>query len=264
MPILSRLYGWIFLKIRGKGVGLGFFNRLHALLWERFLEPDQVKILGMRLHLPRYGRDMAETLKLGQVWEPEVVKALQQRLGPGMAFVDIGANLGYYSVLASRLVGSSGQVLAFEPELENLHLLVRNLQENGCANVEIFPYAVGSKLAYAGLHLCSWSSGGHSLALERVEGGTTKRVVSVALDEFFGAEVRIDAIKMDIEGGEWNALQGMPRILRDPRLKTLIVECHPEFLDSLGLKPESVLSFLREIGFRMEQLDSLNYLGARR
>ena len=78
-------------------------------------------------------------------WEMDVVELLQRTLRPGMTFVDIGANVGYFSVLASRLVGGGGEVIAFEPEPRTVSLLRANLWRHQCLNSLIYPVAAHSE-----------------------------------------------------------------------------------------------------------------------
>lgn len=83
----------------------------------------------------------ARTLAAG-LYEPSVARLFENILGEGMTMVDLGANIGYYTLLASRLVGRSGRVYAFEPDPENHQYLLRNIVANGCRNVTVVEKAV--------------------------------------------------------------------------------------------------------------------------
>src|SRR6266849_3549362 len=99
------------------------------------------------------------------VWEPSVTQFIQGLLGPGAGFVDVGAHQGYYSLLASRVVGPTGHVFAFEPESFNFSRLSENVALNNATNVTAIRQAVGDYTGRAVLHTAGVrGSGSHSLA----------------------------------------------------------------------------------------------------
>jgi len=262
MPILTDAYRAVFKKLRGKGFGLGIFNGFHRLVWEGFLQPEYVEVHGVRLYLPKHDEAIGDALRMQETFEETQERLLRERLGPGMTFLDLGANIGYYSVLGSRLVGPTGRVLAFEPDPANVALLVRNVQANGCANVEVYPYAVAESLGVADFHLCARTPTVGSLVLQHDGSALKRRAVTVGLDGFL-EEACPDVVKMDIEGAELSALKGMRRLLADKRLRTMFVECVPQFLSRLGLSVGDVRSFIEPFGFRCEMIDPKNMLCTR-
>src|SRR5437763_12445868 len=106
---------------------------------------------------------VAHQLIMYREYEPFESKLVREYLRPGMTVYNIGANLGYYALLASDCVGASGSIFAFEPAPENLELLRRTIAENGAANVEIVPMAVSSQVGAATLSLSATNSGDHQL-----------------------------------------------------------------------------------------------------
>ena len=183
-----------------------------------------------------------------------------------MIVVDVGANIGYHTLLAARLAGPRGRVAAFEPDAANFALLNRNIEVNRCSNVAAYPYAVGACLQYAQLSICATSAGAHSTAISPISqgaNGQTRRVVMISLDEFLDPGLEPDVIKMDIEGGESAALQGMKKLLEGEKLKTIFMECYSNILAKIGKKPEDVLGILRPHGFSFRRLDLVNYLCTR-
>jgi hypothetical protein len=88
-----------------------------------------------------------------RVLEPGETDFLESRLRAGMTFLDLGAHIGYFSLVAGRLVGPRGLVLAFEPDPRNFELLLANVWRNGLANVVRFPWAVGEASCFASLYL---------------------------------------------------------------------------------------------------------------
>lgn len=262
--MLADLYKALFKRVRGKGLGLGIFNRIHKFVWEDRLQPKWVDIDGMRLHLPLHDEGVADALRMDGTFEKEESAVFREKIKPGMTVLDVGANIGYYSVLASRLVGPQGKVLAFEPEPLNFELLIRNIVDNKCRNVTAWPYAVGTSLGFADLNL-AWpaSTGSHSIAIHPEGGSGHMRVVTVALDDFLEPSLWPDAMKMDIEGAELLALAGMEKILAHRKLKTIFIECVPEFLASMGKRKEDLTGLLARHGFQFQPIDRINILCTR-
>jgi FkbM family methyltransferase len=178
--------------------------------------------------------------------EPEVQRALQEFVEPGQVVYDVGANIGFFTLLLARLVGPGGRVFAFEPMPENAVALRHNVALNGLANVTVVQKAVSSESGTAQL-LLSPHSAFHSLDLE----GASKRdvlgpksgeisVETITLDEFVAEDpVRVpDLIKLDVEGAEVIALEGMRRVLESAQ-PLLLCELHGthdgyrDFVDSM-------------------------------
>jgi FkbM family methyltransferase len=189
---------------------------------------------------------------LGGVYEPEAstVRLLMGFLRPGMRFVDVGAHLGYYTLLASQLVGPSGRVYAFEPDPHFFPYLVRNIEANGRNNVVAVPKAVADRTGTMTLFSQPTSSG--SSLYHKGAGLREEIVVEVtSLDAFFAKEgwPPIDMVKLDIEGGEKAALEGMVELSRrNPGLK-LIVEFELRAMRAAGTAPEELVSTLQRLGF---------------
>lgn len=256
MAILADLYRGFFGRLWGKGFGLGLFNKFHELVWDRWLRPEFVEVQGVRYFPLRGDRSISDTLGKLEVPEPELTAEFLRRVGPGMTVLDLGANIGYYTLLAAKAVGPSGRVLAFEPEMENAAALMKGLEANGFRNVTVFPYAVSRALGQSDLFMAT-TSGSHSIALRPSNASSLRqRVVTVALDGFLDPDVCPDVVKMDIEGSEVPALEGMRRLLADPRLKTLFIEAEPPILASLGLSAASITSLLEPYGFRCAYVDT--------
>jgi FkbM family methyltransferase len=173
---------------------------------------------------------------------------MKRTLKSGMTVLDVGANIGYFSALASGLVGSSGQVHAFEPMPQNLSRLRQNLSAFRWAYP--YPYAVGDATGTAEIYFneseAGWASLliGHDLEL-RAE------IDLIRLDDWVRdhAVNRIDFMKMDIEGGEFHALQGAQEMLSRFR-PVIVAELNAVCLARDHRKPEDVLALLRGLGYR--------------
>jgi FkbM family methyltransferase len=178
--------------------------------------------------------------------EPEVQQALAELIKPGQTVYDVGANIGFFTILCSRLVGPNGKVYAFEPIPENLATLRHNIALNGLTNVVVVEKALSSSTGTAGMFVSPWSAF-HSLNVD----GASKQdnhgpeageimVETVTLDEFVSAAgvPAPDLIKIDVEGAELIVVEGMAHVLESVQ-PLLLVELHDtklgyiEFVDSI-------------------------------
>ncbi|MDP2948069.1 MAG: FkbM family methyltransferase [Chloroflexota bacterium] len=175
-------------------------------------------------------------------------------IASGMGVVDIGANMGYYTLLAAKQVGQSGMVYAFEPKPRNFALLLRNIEENGFTNIEPVQQAVSSRSGPLPLLIGQGGSGTHSLFSNRETSEQSIPVQATTLDDFFEQRLwpRIDVIIMDIQGAEMEALEGMTRLLQKLDSLTLIVEFAPFALEAASVTPMAFLERLQQLGFNVE------------
>lgn len=181
--------------------------------------------------------------------EPIVQETLARVLNPGAVFYDIGANVGFYSVLAARLVGPEGRVVAYEPLPENVRALERNIELNQFENVTVRPCAVSANDGRGSLQLApeqTWarleSAGERADALGSVE------VTLVAIDsELAGGLPAPDVVKLDVEGAEVDVLDGMAETIRSAR---------PIVLAEMHGRNRQVGERLRAAGYRLETLDA--------
>jgi FkbM family methyltransferase len=140
-------------------------------------------------------------------YEKECAGAVASLVKPGMVVYDIGANVGFYTLAFSRLVGDTGQVFAFEPEARNAHLIRQHLDLNQVTNVTLVQAAVSDQaglVAFEGFN-----------EIGKIVEKSAYRVPAIVLDEFIAAGHPDPAfIKMDIEGAECAALAGAQSILK--------------------------------------------------
>ncbi len=152
---------------------------------------------------------------LNNNYEKCEIEIFKNILKPGMTIVDIGANVGLYSVIASKVVGKKGRVYSFEPEPLNYKVLKKNISLNNCQNVLCEQMALGDKSGTAYLFKEARSIGTHSM-IKKKHGSQEKISVKVTkLDEYFSSTKKIDAIKIDVEGFELSVLVGARMILKN-------------------------------------------------
>lgn len=173
-----------------------------------------------------------------------------------MAVVDIGANIGYFTLLFSTLVGENGRVYAFEPEPRNYDLLVKNMEFNGFKNVIPLQKAVSNETGKVELFVDLLESGGHSIHQAAVQWGNeslTKPIPvdAASLDDVFKNEKRpIDIIKMDIQGAEPMALLGMKKTAENSKDMKMITEFWPYGLQKSGSSAKECWDLLLRLGFK--------------
>lgn len=189
-------------------------------------------------------------------YEPVTRKTLLDALRPGMAVADIGAHIGFYTLLAAKRVGPQGKVYAVEPSEDNLGFLRENLELNGLLNVEVHPVAVGAKREVRTFHLTGSSDSHGFYSHPLTETVEEISVQAVPIDEIVAGEVGL--MKIDVEGAELEALEGMRRTLTEnPRL-TLCIEWNPACMRNAGCDPLALPAALRQHGFTLIQvLDDL-------
>ena len=216
-----------------------------------------VEVEGHRLHL---AGERAPSLSLATAlleggYETATRRLIERLLPDGGTFLDVGAHVGFYSLLAARRAGPNGRVFAFEPEPDNFRLLRKNIAENGYDNITAIPAAVSDRSGRSEMFVSRQGNDRHSLF--RNPGSPleerTETVDTTTLDDFAAALgwPAIDLVKMDIEGAEPLALAGMQRLLnRSPQL-SLIVEFSPGMIEAGGVAPEGFLAILARCGLEL-------------
>ncbi len=193
-------------------------------------------------------------LRLTGVYEPEVTAFFRRSARPGDTALDLGAHVGYFTLLLAKLVGPRGRVVAFEPHPENFALLSKNVRENGYGNVSLYQAAVAERSGRGWLLSEPSSSFCHRLGQAPTDPSAIE-VDTVALDEeLAGLAGTIRWVKMDVEGAEVAALRGMERVIQSSRPLSLVVELFPRALARSGSSPQELLQFLDERGFLPHRL----------
>ena len=185
-------------------------------------------------------------------YEPEMLGVVKHFLQPGDTFVDLGANEGYFSVVGAKRVGPAGLVLAIEPQQRLRAVLERNFALNGCTHIRLAPVAVSDRPGEAILHLTPGVNNSASSLIQPTRYRLAHQTVQCAtLEEVFAQQgVRACALlKIDIEGWEYEAVLGSPRLFREGRVKALALELHPHLLARRGLDEKKITGVLTECGY---------------
>ena len=187
--------------------------------------------------------------------EAAFMKILRQELKQGMTAIDIGANIGYVTLIMAELVGPSGKVYAFEPNPNSFRVLVKNIQANGYTDF-VFPYQIGISNTNGVLKFYvsdKWNLSGMAATKH------SKQVIDIpvtTLDDFMKDKGYPDFIKMDIEGHEVEAFAGMHQTLKNAsRAVKILIEVHQIYY-SENHSLEKELRKLIEIGFNTKYVIS--------
>lgn len=190
-------------------------------------------------------------------FETELVMQLGEALEPGMVFLDVGAHVGLYSIVAAARVGETGKVFAFEPSEETFGLLARNAARSKADVIECTRAAVSSEEGFVELHLGDKSIRASSTMGKATYTSNSETVPTVTLDGFLAARgiTAVDAIKMDIEGAERLALLGAHDLLAGPGAPGLIqIELDERHTTRFGHSTQEVTGLLRDAGYEIYDL----------
>lgn len=210
--------------------------------------------------------EVTHSLLVFGVYERYETRLFKKITKPGMTVVDIGANYGYYTLIAAKLVGNDGRVYAFEPELGNYDILVKNIEMNGYANVTPIRKAVSNKQGKVRLYVGKDSTGIHSFSeanvymSSKIEANFVE-VETVTLDDFFVNAIKntkVDLIKIDAQGAEGLIIEGAGKILGDNNLK-IFMEFDLYMLRNLETEPTELLHKLENYGFKIKLIDERNH-----
>jgi len=190
-------------------------------------------------------------LSINPVYGESDTKIVKQIIKPGDVVLDIGANIGYFTLIFAKLVENSGKVFSFEPESKNFKILKKNIEVNGYSNVVLEQKIVSNNDGQTTLYI-SDKAGSHRIHqpdnyVESID------IDCISLDNYAqrNSIKKIDFIKIDVEGAEFNVLQGLQKIINSNKNITLLVEFSPNQIKSCGIKPTTMIDFLKENNFKI-------------
>jgi FkbM family methyltransferase len=215
-----------------------------APLWHR-----EVKVWGQRLRATSLDRLVYLALHRAGCLGAEEAQLLRKLVEEGMQVVDIGANIGLYTLLLAQLAGNAGRVFAFEPKPNLFSMLCENCATNGALNVTPFQCAAGDTNGRAMFQLSTFNSGDNRLGETR---SNVKSIeVEVArLDDVLPVR-RVQFIKLDVQGHELAALAGMEEVIASSPDVRVLFEFWAAGLRAANTPPERLLNFFRERGFEL-------------
>jgi len=248
--ILRRIYKKSEDFLSGRGLNRYDIVRSGSEFWKSRLKSNFVEVDGHKMFL-----DSSDSLRLSingiyEEFETQIVKKI---INKGEVVVDIGANIGYYTLIFAKLVGNNGKVFAFEPEPNNFELLKKNVMTNGYTNVELVRKGISNVNETAILYLDKNNKGGHTL-IDKIEERESIKIDSIRLDDYFQDDI-IDFIKIDVEGFESEAVKGMAKVLQRTNNVKLMTEFSSYLLKKSGIEPIEYLKLLKDFGFNIYNLE---------
>lgn len=220
------------------------------LKWLLRVQRLETEVQGIKLWVDPASNFGKRVLREGN-YEADLTSAVGKLLEPGQTFVDVGANEGWFSMLAAKLVGSSGRVLACEPQERLWPVIAKNIFLNGFANVQLLPFAVAEQPGEAMINLYpSLNTGSSNISNTKRRWETQQRIKLLPLTDIV-ASLRggdVDLIKVDVEGFEHKVLLSAGDHLGSS-IKKLVVELHPAQLEALGSDEAQVVALLESRGY---------------
>lgn len=189
------------------------------------------------------------------VYEPEVTNTIKKLKG-GDTFIDVGANSGYFTLLAAKCVGEEGVVLAFEPTPSTFRRLEKNIALNGFKNIVAYNMALGNRNELMNLYI-SKSDGQNSFATTVGKSGHIK-VPLKRLDSIL-KEKEIDLMKIDTEGWEYEVIDGCGSLTS--KIKAIVLEYNHQLLHEKGEGFDNVFKLLERNGFKITELNEDGSIG---
>jgi len=228
-----------------------FFNRIHFLFKKPYNLKGSPKIIDVnnyKMYVNKNGAGIHKDLLINHTREVNSTKTMTEWIKKGDTVLDLGANIGYYTVLFSKLVGNNGKVYAIEPTSDNLEYLEKNIKLNNLKNVELTKAAIGDTDGKLNIYI-SDNSGNYNTP--NYNGSNKKETVkSYKLDTFFKDKVKPKILKMDIEGYECEVFNGADKMLND--IEKIFVELHFCLVDSDKMKKTLIL--LKKKKFKLSKI----------
>jgi FkbM family methyltransferase len=205
----------------------------------------------MRLHEARFsGMDTIGSQLLSGSYEPTTARVLEALVTPGSTVVDVGANIGYFTVLSALLTGPTGRVIAFEPEPRNHAVLTDNVASNGLRQVTVVQAACADRVGTHELAINASETGWHRLVPVGEVGRGKRVIVEVTTVDTIIGEAPVDVVKIDVEGHEGSVVAGMAQTLADNPGITVILEHSPAQARLAGVDPIAPVTMLQKAGLR--------------
>lgn len=248
--------------LRGSSNTLGRW-RLHDWALETLRENG--KNMGKKLVRSRYGflfnADLIDWLGqyvyVAGTYEPATASVIAKLLKPGDSFFDVGANVGFFTLLAASRVGKTGKVNSFEPVPSVRSSLESNIAVNGFGNVTVHAKAVSNSSGTVVINEGPTDHKGLSSMRPLDSASGQHKIDAVALDDIADSLGKVQLIKIDVEGAELLALQGMTKLLKRDR-PFIVIEFTDSFLKSFGHSDAMLREFLTENGYTLWLIGDTN------
>lgn len=255
----------VFLLFSYEGFGLQRYRSIR-IIFEFFasrLRSNFIEIGGHKMFLD--SRDSL-CLSINGVYEPLETEIIKKEVKSGDIVLDIGAHIGYYTLILAKIVGENGKVFAFEADPTNFNLLKKNIITNGYKNVILIHNAVSNENKKIKLYLCEYNNGMHRIYKSKFCSSYIE-IESTRLDDYFekiNFNKQINFVKMDVEGAELDVLRGMSLLLDKNKKLKIVTEFAPVSLFERGNNPEDFIKILNKHDFQFfdinEKKNKINFI----
>ena len=220
---------------------------------------------GCKIFLDTRDMTLVPHIILNGIWEPAVTRVITDFLQPGQRVLEVGSNLGWYTLLIAHHIGPSGRLISFEANADLAKFTFDSICINGFTErVQLHSLAVSDKTGETTFYVRGRHLGNSSLGKASQEHldelyDSLQSIVTptVALDTFLqGNDRKIDLMKIDVEGAEPLVFKGMEQILRENENITIIMEYSPLQMQGIGLDPAEAMSMLFQLGFNAYQIEN--------
>lgn len=212
------------------------------------------------LQLQTHGEQelVSQMLMRDKIWEAFETRVMINNLKADDVFVDVGANIGYYSLIASKLVGTQGAVLSFEPETLNFKLLEKNIAVNALTNVKLFHAGLGSQNGSIDFYISPDNRGDHRAF--NSDNNRTKTSVNMLVGDEILENKKVDFIKIDTQGYELDILKGLRKtITNNQQHLKMIIEFWPFALKENGHSAHALLEEIASYDFNIYMIDHIKH-----
>ena len=234
------------------GYGISKFYPIKIIMkkFESNFKSDYAIVQGSKMFL-----DPGDSLDLSinGVYGELDTKIIREEIHEGDIVIDVGANIGYYTLIFAQLVGSSGKVFAFEPESKNFEILKKNIEINNYPNIVAEQKIVSDKSGIVKLFIAEHGIVGHRINQQKSSQKFIE-VESIILDNYIkklNLDSKINFIKIDVEGSEPKVLEGAKEIMQKSNQLKIFTEFNRESVKEYGVEPKEMIDLLYRNGFKI-------------
>lgn len=253
----------LFITFSGKGLGrYPLISRVVKYVLAT-TKPSGIALItcqGFKIYVNTSDKGLAPDLLQKGYYDKEETELIRSIVSPGMIVLDVGANIGYFSLIAAKALNMSGYIYAFEPEPKTFELLTKNIETNGMQSL-IQPVQKGLSARAGVLELFRdpINMGNHSYDSKNInnEFESIKTLV-VTLDDFLSEtrrkDIKIDLMKIDVQGAEGLVFEGATNTLNFSNKIKIVMEFWPFGLRNFGTDPIKLLSDFKKMGFKIHMI----------
>jgi len=190
------------------------------------------------------------------VYEKFETELFKREIKPGMTVIDVGANIGYYTIMSADMVGPTGKVICVEPDSQSVEMLKKNIEANKFNNIECINKALSDKEGVVGFY-SSVKNRADNRIYDPGDGRVYTEIKTTTLDKILSPDTKIDFLKIDIQGAEALAIDGMKESIGRSGKMTLFTEFWPSSIEKTGRSAEKFLQKLIAFGFELYNIDDV-------